>query len=70
MKNKKARIALAMVLIALYAFTGWLQRGWVDWLGVATVALLIETMCALSSIETVMALAKKEKDLPKQTQFK
>lgn len=33
-------------------------------------ALLIETMCALSSIETVMALAKKEKDLPKQIQFK
>lgn len=33
-------------------------------------ALLIETMCALASIETVMALAKKEKDLPKQIQFK
>ena len=33
-------------------------------------ALLVEAMCALSSIETVMALAKKEKDLPKQTQFK
>ena len=46
MKNKKARIALAMVLIALYAFTGWLQRGWVDWLGVATVALLIASVVA------------------------
>jgi hypothetical protein len=33
-------------------------------------ALLVEAMCALSSIETVMALAKKEKDLPKQIQFK
>ena len=32
-------------------------------------ALLIEAMCALPSIDTVMALAKKEKDLPKQTQF-
>ena len=46
MKKHKARIALAMVLIALYAFTGWLQRGWVDWLGVATVALLIAPVVA------------------------
>ena len=46
MKNKKARIALAMVLIVLYAFTGWIQRGWVDWLGVATVALLIAPVTA------------------------
>lgn len=33
-------------------------------------ALLVEAMCALASIETVMALAKKEKDLPKQIQSK
>lgn len=35
-------------------------------------ALLVEAMCALASIETIMnmARAEKEKDLPKQIQFK
>ena len=39
MKNL-SKTLIAIVLMALYALAGYVQRGWVDWPGLATVGLL------------------------------
>lgn len=38
--NNLSKIIISIVILALYALAGWHQRGWVDWMGLATVALL------------------------------
>lgn len=44
--NNLSKIIISIVILALYALAGWHQRGWVDWPGVGTVALLVSAVAA------------------------
>ena len=46
MKKNAGRIVIAIIFLALYALAGWHQRGWVDWPGLGTVALLVAAVAA------------------------
>lgn len=40
-KTNLSKTVIAVVFLILYALAGWHQRGWVDWPGLAAVALLV-----------------------------